>query len=92
MLIEKSDRRGKRFKATYSNGKVVHFGMAGGDTYIDHGDPDKKTAYLKRHKPRENWDEPFSAGSLSRYLLWGNSTSLDKNHNAFMKIFPQTKV
>ena len=87
MLIQKSDRAGKRFKATYANGTVVNFGMAGGSTYIDHGDKDKRTAYLKRHAPRENWNDPFSAGSLSRYLLWGYSTSLDKNHNAFMKRF-----
>lgn len=91
MLIEKSDRQGKRFKATYANGKVVHFGMAGGKTYIDEGDKAKRDLYLKRHRARENWNDPFSAGSLSRYLTWGDSTSLEKNHQAFMKRFPQTQ-
>jgi hypothetical protein len=91
MLIEKSDRKGKRFKATYANGKVVHFGMAGGQNYTDHGDKEKRELYLKRHRARENWNDPFSAGSLSRYLLWGDSTSLEKNHQAFMKRFPQTQ-
>ena len=75
MLIEKSDRKGKRFKATYANGKVVHFGLAGGKTYIDEGDKAKRELYLKRHRARENWEDPFSAGSLSRYLLWGDSTN-----------------
>ena len=90
MLIEKSDRQGKRFMATYANGKVVHFGMAGSKTYIDHGDKERRELYLKRHRARENWDDPFSAGSLSRFLTWGDSTSLEKNHQAFMKRFPQT--
>lgn len=87
MLIQKSTRAGKRFMATYANGKVVHFGQAGGSTYIDHGDKAKREAYLARHSKRENWNDPYSAGALSRWLLWGDTTSLDTNHIAFMKRF-----
>jgi hypothetical protein len=90
MLIEKSTRKGKRFMATYANGKVVHFGQEGGKTYIDEGDKIKRENYLLRHKKRENWNDPFSAGSLSRYLLWGESTNMETNHQAFMKKFPIT--
>lgn len=90
MLIEPSTRKGKRFQATYASGKVVHFGQAGGQTYIDHGDKMKRAAYLARHEKRENWNDPFSAGSLSRYLLWGDSTNMETNHQAFMKKFPIT--
>ena len=90
MLIQKSTRAGKRFMATYANGKVVHFGQAGGQTYIDHGDKAKREAYLARHKKRENWSDPFSAGALSRYLLWGDSTNMETNHQAFMNKFPIT--
>ena len=90
MLIEKSTRKGKRFMATYANGKVVHFGQEGGKTYIDEGNKIKRENYLVRHKKRENWNDPFSAGSLSRYLLWGDSTSMETNHQAFMKKFPIT--
>jgi hypothetical protein len=87
MLIQKSTRAGKRFMATYANGKVVHFGQAGGRTYIDEGDKMKRAAYLARHSKRENWNDPYSAGALSRWLLWGDTTSLDTNHDAFMKRF-----
>lgn len=73
--------------ATFANGKVVHFGQRGGQTYIDHGDDRKRTAYLARHRSRENWSDPYSAGSLSRYLLWGDSESLDVNHASFMRRF-----
>tara|TARA_R110000868_G_scaffold186825_3_gene429306 strand:+ start:3441 stop:3713 length:273 start_codon:yes stop_codon:yes gene_type:complete len=87
MKIEKSTRKGKRFMATYANGKVVHFGQEGGQTYIDHGDKAKREAYLARHKKRENWNDPYTPGSLSRWLLWGDSTSMEANHNAFMRKF-----
>lgn len=90
MIIKSSTRKGKRFMATYANGKVVHFGLKGGNTYIDSGDKIKRAAYLARHKKNENWNDPYSAGALSRYLLWGDSTSLETNHQAFMKKFPVT--
>lgn len=85
MLIEASTKKTKRYVATFDNGKVVHFGQAGGKTYIDHKDKAKRDAYLARHKKNENWDDPYSAGSLSRWLLWGDYTTLDKNHKEFMK-------
>jgi hypothetical protein len=91
MLIQPSTRKGKRFMATYANGKIVHFGQLGGSTYIDHGDKAKRLAYLARHGGgKENWNDPYSAGSLSRYLLWGDSTDLETNHQAFMRRFPIT--
>jgi hypothetical protein len=90
MLIEKSNRKGKRYKVEFANGRIVHFGQAGGSTYIDHGDKAKREAYLARHKKRENWNDPYSAGALSRWLLWGDTTSLDRNHDLFMRMFPIT--
>ena len=73
--------------ATYANGKVVHFGQAGGKTYIDHGDKAKREAYLTRHKKRENWNDPYSAGALSRWLLWGDSVNLMDNIASFKRRF-----
>lgn len=87
MLIQKSTRKGKRFMATFANGKVVHFGASNASTYIDHGDKAKRSAYIARHKVNENWNNPYSAGALSRFLLWGDSTSIDANHQAFMRNF-----
>jgi len=29
---------------------------------------------MNRHKARENWQNPMSAGSLSRYILWNKPT------------------
>ena len=78
MKIEPSTRKDKRFSAVFKNGS----------TYIDHHDKIKRDNYIKRHsKLYEYWDDPYSAGSLSRYLLWGDHTSLNDNHQAFMKRF-----
>jgi hypothetical protein len=87
MKIKPSTKKGKRFMVTFENGTTVHFGQAGGQTYIDHGDKAKREAYLKRHQARENWDDPYTAGALSRWLLWGDSKDLETNHIAFMKRF-----
>lgn len=87
MKIKSSTKKGKRFMVTYDNGITVHFGQAGGQTYIDHGDKAKREAYLKRHQARENWNDPYTAGALSRWLLWGDSKDLETNHIAFMKRF-----
>ena len=54
--------------------KTTHFGAAGMSDYTKHKDPDRKKRYLNRHKKRENWNDFTSAGSLSRYILWGEPT------------------
>ena len=87
-MIKESTRKGKRFMFTFSNGKVVHFGQAGGSTYIDNHDKAKRSAYLARHAVNEDWSNPYSAGSLCRWLLWGNHKTLEANHESFMKKFP----
>jgi hypothetical protein len=33
-----------------------------------------KDSYLRRHKKNENWNNPMSAGALSRWLLWDKKT------------------
>lgn len=42
--------------------------------YTKHKDQERKKRYLSRHKKRENWNNYMSAGSLSRYILWGEPT------------------
>lgn len=87
MIIKPSTRQNKRLQATFSNGKTVHFGLKGGNTYIDHQDKQKRENYLKRHKAREDWNNPYSAGALSKFLLWGDYKTLEQNHQYFMKKF-----
>ena len=86
MIIKPSTRKDKRYQAVFNNGKTIHFGLRCGNTYIDHGDKIKRENYIKRHAVNEDWTK-VNAGSLSRFLLWGDYTTLDANHQAFMKKF-----
>lgn len=74
MEISLSNRPTKRFKASFLNGKHVHFGQKDGSTYIDHNDNEKKNNYISRHKVNEDWTDPQAPGTLSRYLLWEHKT------------------
>jgi hypothetical protein len=54
--------------------KTVHFGAAGMDDFTKTKDEEQKKRYLARHKARENWNDPTSAGSLSKNILWNKTT------------------
>ena len=85
MELYTSSRKNKRFM-TIINGKKYHFGLDGGETYIDHHDPIKRDNYIKRHSVREDWTS-INAGSLSRFILWGESVKLEKNIKDYVKKF-----
>jgi hypothetical protein len=91
VVIKKSTNKKKKYMAIFKdeNGKKVkttHFGAAGMSDYTKHKDPERKKRYLNRHKKRENWNDFTSAGSLSRYILWGEPT-LRKSIYVFKKKF-----
>ena len=67
--------------------KKVSFGAAGYRDYTLINDKNNKfylpkkvdrdsvkTAYLKRHKSREDWTKPMTAGALSAWILWNKKT------------------
>lgn len=54
--------------------KTTHFGASGYDDYRTHRSEARKQAYLKRHRSNENWNDPTTAGSLSKWLLWSEPT------------------
>ncbi len=83
--ITKSNKPDKKLQAKFcmcekkdsckgTNTKTIHFGQRGSSTYLDHKDEDKKKAYLARHKPNEDWNNPLTAGALSRFILWNKKT------------------
>ena len=98
LSVKPSTKQDKKYTATFckcekknackgTNHILVDFGQKGGSTYIDHKDQKKKDAYLARHKANENWNDPTTAGSLAKNLLWGATTSLKKNIELFKKKF-----
>ena len=77
--ITKSTKEGKKLMAVFSfpettRTKTVHFGSAGMDDYTKTKDKAQKQRYLDRHRRRENWNSPTTAGALSRWVLWNLPT------------------
>ena len=79
----RSPRAGKKWRAVFSDGekkRSVDFGAAGMGDYTIYSKQDKevaeakKSAYLKRHRPTEDWTKYDSAGALSRWVLWNLPT------------------
>ena len=33
-----------------------------------------KSSYIRRHEKNENWNNPLTAGALSRFILWNKKT------------------
>lgn len=86
--ITPSTRKGKKLMAVFTEPKkTIHFGSAGMDDYTKTKDKEQRKRYLERHRARENWNNPRSAGALSRWILWGDSTSLRSNIASFKKRF-----
>jgi hypothetical protein len=74
LSIQKSTRQDKKLVARFSDGTVTHFGASGYSDYTQHRDLARKQRYLQRHRPKENWQDPTSAGALSRWVLWNKPT------------------
>lgn len=56
---------------------TTHFGDSTMKNYTLHSPVDRearKAAYLTRHRANENWNDPTSAGALSRWILWNKTT------------------
>ena len=87
--ITPSDKPEKKLKATFENDgrtKTTHFGAAGMTDFTKSKDEARKARYLARHSANENWNDPTSAGALSRWVLW-NKTSLEASKADYKKRF-----
>lgn len=83
--FEKSNRLHKKYKATFKDGSVIHFGDKRYQHYYDkigfysklnHKDPERRRRYRARHSGIDNKDgsksisHKKSAAYLSYYYLW----------------------
>ena len=78
-----------KYVATFSNGrtKTTKFGQSGAPDYTKTGDKEQRARYIKRHQKDMQTHDPTRAGFLSRYLLWGESTSMMSNLRAYRSRF-----
>lgn len=79
--IKPSEKATKKYKATFNDGTTTHFGSKGYDDYTKHKDDKRKSNYLARHRKNENWNNPKTAGSLSRFILWNKMNIKDSVAN-----------
>ena len=66
--------------------KTINFGAVGYDDYTTHKDLQRKMNYIQRHEAREDWSNPMTAGTLSKFLLW-NKPSLSASYKDFRNRF-----
>lgn len=69
LLLTKSPNRAKKWRITGPK-YIVDFGAKGYSDYTMHKDKERKERYIIRHRARENWSDPRTAGFWSRWLLW----------------------
>ena len=99
--IKKSSNPKKKYMAIFINEnkdgkkskKTIHFGNAGSKDYtIYYKDEGKKKAnerkelYLNRHRKREDWTNPQTAGTLSKEILW-NKPTVESSIKSYIKKF-----
>lgn len=88
--LSPSKIKGKKYTAVfYENGKEIkrtHFGASGMSDFTIHKDIERRERYLKRHSKSENWNDKFSAGALSRWVLW-NKPSLRASWTDYKRRF-----
>ena len=77
--LEKSNKPNKKLVIKFSDPNLtIHFGSKNSSTFLDHHDKLKRSNYLKRHRVNEDWNQ-VNAGSLSAYILWGDSSDMYAN-------------
>jgi hypothetical protein len=68
--------------------KVVSFGAKGMSDYTKHKNKTRRALYIQRHSGMgEHWKQPDTPGALSRWILWGPSTSFRQNLKSYKKRF-----
>ena len=95
MVIEKGTGKNKKWKAIFyasdSSGdkkiKTVQFGDSRYEDYTISKDKKQREKYRSRHKGTLEKTDYMSPSHLSYYILWGASTSRDKNIKAYKRKF-----
>lgn len=84
--LKESDDGKHKYEITFENPedkrtKTIKFGAKGYNDYTIYYKEDgkekadeMKDAYLSRHKVNENFDNPYTKGALSRWILWQDKT------------------
>ncbi len=95
--LKKSSVQGKKYTIVFFDAerkklKTINFGQKNADDFTKTGDKEQRDRYRDRHSnSRENHNVPDTPASASWWILWGNSTSLSANYNAYLRRFNLSK-
>ena len=86
VALKKSDKPEKKYMVvlTTDSGreKTIHFGDSSLNDYTSFNAlerEERKRRYLARHRAREDWNDPTTAGFWSRHIWWGDTPSVRTN-------------
>ena len=76
IVISPSTKNNKKYDARIDGSKTVSFGQKMASDFTKHKNPDRKEAYIARHKKNENWGASGAktAGCYSKHVLWNKPT------------------
>ena len=76
-----------KYVAHFSNGRITRFGAVSMDDYTITHDKEQRTRYRQRHEKDLATNDPYRAGYLSYYILWGASTDIGRNVASYNRRF-----
>ena len=92
--LSKSNTKNKKYKVVLEKDgkkKTINFGDSRHEDFTTHKDPKRKENYITRHKSREDWSDPFTAGYWSYHILWSEPT-IDASVRKLRKRFPSLEI
>jgi len=75
------------FETDTGRTKHTKFGATGYDDYTLTHDAEQRNRYRARHEKDLKTGDPTKAGFLSYYILWGESTNIQRNVSSFKHKF-----
>jgi hypothetical protein len=95
LRIEPAQNPKKKYRAIFidhptGRHKAIEFGASGMDDYTLTHNKEQRERYRARHAKdlkTANNQTGIGAGALSYYILWGDSTSMNKNIAEYKKMF-----
>lgn len=89
MLVRLEPARDGKHKwiAIFKDGTKTRFGAFGMDDYTITGDKDQRARFRARTANQLRTNDPKRAGYLSRFILWGDSTSIGQNVRDYNRRF-----